>query len=376
VRAVPGEAVITIADLGEFGLIAAIAAVLPSDAGFPADILRAAGRGQTGGPRRTGDQRPAGDPGLIIGIGDDAAVVGTPDGRVVAATDLLIEGRHFRRDWSSAADIGGKAAARNLIDVAAMGARPTAILVGLAAPGDLPLDWALDLFRGMALECSIAGARIAGGDTSGAEQVMLAVTALGDLAGQAPVTRSGARPGDMLAIAGTLGSAAAGLALLTAGLAPADPPAGDPPAGDPAAAELAGLVRAHRKPDPPYAAGPQAAALGATSMIDISDGLVADLGHLAKASSVRIDVRSGQIASESVARATALLAAAKLLGTDHRQWLLAGGDDHALAATFPAQTVLPEPWTVIGTVKDGAGVTVDGRGWTARGGWEHFRANG
>jgi len=156
-------------------------------------------------------------PDLIVGVGDDAAVLRAPDGRVVATTDLMIEGRHFRRDWSSAADIGHRAAARNLADVAAMGARPTALLVGFAGPGDIGVDWVLELIRGIGTECSAVGASVAGGDTSGADAVMLAITALGDLAGRDPVTRGGARPGDVVAVAGTLGAAAAGLALLTRG---------------------------------------------------------------------------------------------------------------------------------------------------------------
>src|SRR6202034_2244308 len=148
-----GEAAITVGDLGEFGLIAAIQALLPA-----------------------GNDGP-------VGIGDDAAVVSAPDRRVVATTDLLVEGRHFRRDWSGAFDIGAKAAAQNLADVAAMGASPTALLVGLATPGDLALTWAQDLVLGLADECTRAGAHIVGGDVSGADSVMLAITALGDLAG-------------------------------------------------------------------------------------------------------------------------------------------------------------------------------------------------
>ena len=179
----------TVGDLGEFGLIAAIAAGLPRG-------------GRT-----------------VIGIGDDAAVLATPDGRVVATTDLLVEGRHFRRDWSAPADIGGKAAARNLADVAAMGAIPVALLVGLATPGDLPVAWAQDLVSGITAECARTGATVVGGDVSSADTIMLAVTALGDLAGSEPVTRAGARPGDLLAVTGVLGHSAAGLALLGAGLA-------------------------------------------------------------------------------------------------------------------------------------------------------------
>ena len=130
----------------------------------------------------------------MIGPGDDAAVISAPDGRVVASTDLLVEGRHFRRDWSSAFDIGVKAAAQNLADIAAMGASPTALLVGFAAPGDLAVAWAEDLVRGLVAECARAGAAVAGGDVSSADSVILGITALGDLAGREPVTRTGHGP--------------------------------------------------------------------------------------------------------------------------------------------------------------------------------------
>ena len=153
-------------------------------------------------------------------------MIRAPDQRVVATTDLLVEGRHFRRDWSGAFDIGGKAAAQNLADVAAMGASPTALLVGFAAPGDLLVTWAEDLVRGLAQECARAGASVVGGDVSSADSVVLAITALGDLDGREPVTRAGARAGDRLAIAGQTGRSAAGLALLEAGLAGVPGPAG------------------------------------------------------------------------------------------------------------------------------------------------------
>ena len=318
---------ITVADLGEFGLIAAIAALLPASSA----------------------------PG--VGIGDDAAVVCAPDGRVVATTDLLVEGRHFRRDWSGAADIGVKAAAQNLADVAAMGASPTALLLGFAAPGDLPVAWVEDLIRGLAGECARAGASVVGGDVSGADSVMIAVTALGDLGGRDPVTRSGARPGDRLAVAGRPGRSAAGLALLEAR-----------PAGAPGTAgEFAGLVASHRRPQPPYACGPEAAVLGATSMIDISDGLVADLGHVAEASGVRLDVETARLPGDPELRA-----AAAALGADWQRWALTGGEDHALAATFPPETDLPGHWVVIGTARRGHGVTVDSRPADGLRGWDHF----
>jgi len=305
---------------------------------------------------------------------------------VVATTDLLVEGRHFRRDWSSAFDVGCKAAAQNLADVAAMGASPTALLVGFATPGDLPVTWAQDLARGIAEECGRAGAHVAGGDISSADSIMIAITALGDLGGREPVTRGGARPGNLLAVAGRLGRSAAGLALLEAGHNGRDvrdgrdgcaelgheesghPGAGAAPAGDPGAPGwLAGLLADHRRPRPPYPCGPEAADLGATSMIDISDGLLADLNHVAGASRVLIDVETARLPTDP-----ALRAAAGELGTDWLRWVLTGGEDHALAATFPAGTGLPGHWSVIGNVREGFGVTVDSRSAEGRGGWEHF----
>ncbi len=159
-----------------------------------------------------------------------------------------------------------------------MGAVPVALLVGFAVPADVPVAWAQDLVSGIAAECARTGATIVGGDVSGADTIMLAVTALGDLAGREPVTRGGARPGDVLAVAGVLGHSAAGLALLVAGLA-----------------EPAALVAAYRWPRPLYQAGPEAAAIGATSMIDVSDGLVADVGHVAQASGVLIDIDTARL---------------------------------------------------------------------------------
>jgi len=269
----------------------------------------------------------------------------------VATTDLLVEGRHFRRDWSGAADIGAKAAAQNLADVAAMGAVPVALLVGFAAPGDLAVSWARDLVAGLAAECARAGATVVGGDVSGAESVVLAVTALGDLAGRDPVTRAGARPGDVLAYAGVLGESAAGLALLEAGRT-----------------GPARLIAAQRRPAPPYHAGPEAAGLGATAMIDVSDGLLADAGHLARASGVQIDIGTDRFPGNP-----ALTAAATALGRPGPlDWVLTGGEDHALAATFPAGRELPGNWTVIGQVREGRGVLVNGSAVTGRAGWNHF----
>ncbi|MET8277534.1 thiamine-phosphate kinase [Micromonospora sp. NPDC005174] len=290
-------------------------------------------------------------PTTVLGPGDDAAVVAAPDGRVVACTDVLVDGRHFRRDWGSARDVGHRAAAANLADVAAMGAVPTALLVALCMPADLETSWAEELADGLAAEAATVGASVVGGDMSSSPTLTIAVTALGDLGGRAPVVRSGARPGDVLALAGRIGYAAAGLTVLSRGFR---------------TPRL--LVEAYRRPQVPYPAGPQAAQLGATSMIDVSDGLLADLGHVARASGVAIDVRRDAF---EVPRQMA--DAAQALGVDPYTWLLAGGEDHALAATFPPTVALPPPWRPVGVVTEGVGVTVDGGAYDGPRGWDHFR---
>jgi thiamine-monophosphate kinase len=286
-----------------------------------------------------------------VGPGDDAAVLRTPDGRVVATTDVLVEGRHFRRDWSSAEDVGHKAAAANLADVAAMGAVATALLVGLACPPDTSTAWLEGVAEGMADECAPLGAAVVGGDTVAAaadsSAVVLSVTALGDLQRRAPVLRSGARPGDVVALAGRLGWSACGLAVLRRGFS------------SPMA-----VVSAHRRPTPPYAAGPAAARAGATAMCDVSDGLLADAGHLATDSRVVIDLDRAALVRTCLEPPGPLQQVASALGTDPMAWVLTGGEDHALVATFPAGTLLPEGWVAIGAVLAAGGrpgVRVDGQ---------------
>jgi thiamine-monophosphate kinase len=287
----------------------------------------------------------------LLGPGDDAAVVAAPDRRVVASTDVLVEGRHFRRDWSSAADVGHRAAAANLADIAAMGANPTALLVALCVPTDLPVEWAEELAGGLSTEAARVGAAVVGGDMSSSPPLTIAVTALGDLEGREPILRSGAQPGDVVALAGRTGHAAAGYTVLSRGFR---------------TPKL--LVEAYRRPEVEYAAGPTAARLGATSMIDISDGLLQDLGHVAAASVVGIDIDRAAFEVPDQMRD-----AASALGVDPYVWLLAGGDDHALAATFPAGTQLPPGWRAVGSVHEGTGVTVDRRPWQGGTGWDHFR---
>lgn len=284
---------------------------------------------------------------VLIGPGDDAAQVAVTGGTYVVSTDLLVDNRHFRRDWSSAYDVGRKAAAANLSDIAAMGGVANALTVGFAAPGDLEAAWALEMTRGFVEEAAKVGAVLVGGDVTASDTLTIAVTALGEA--RRPVTRSGAKAGDVVAYAGRLGWAGAGFAALSRGFR------------SPRAA-----VDAHRIPEPPYAAGPQAAAAGATAMTDVSDGLLADLGHIAASSAVAIDVSAA-----SFVVGEPLSSVGQALGVDPMIFVLTGGDDYALVATFGGE--VPAGWTQIGVVSDGAGqVTVDGEPYEYPAGHVHF----
>jgi thiamine-monophosphate kinase len=313
----------TVGSSGEFGVIRAVAALTGST------------------------------PGVLIGPGDDAAVVAAPDGRVVVTTDALVEGVHFRRDWSSAYDVGRKAAAQNLADIVAMGARPTALVVAFAAPPELALAWAEDLMRGLVAEAAAVGAAVVGGDVVRAPQIVVTVTALGDLEGRAPLTRSGARPGDILVLAGATGLSAAGMVAVASGDADAT-------------ADLAAVAAAHRSPSPPYAAALALAALGATAMIDTSDGLSSELHHLAAASVVGIRVDDVPIDAR-------LAAVAQVLTGEPLRWALHGGEDHAFLATLPpgAAGRMGDIAVRIGVVTDDGVVTYRGEPLIARG-WDHF----
>lgn len=290
-------------------------------------------------------------PSTLLGPGDDAAVLAAQDGRVVVTTDVLVQGVHFRLDWSSPEQVGRKAAAVNLADVVAMGAVPTALLLGLSCPASTPTAVPAGIADGMWTEAVTVGAGVVGGDVSSAPAIVVAVTALGSLEGRAPVTRSGARPGDVVAVVGRIGWAAAGLAVLGRGFR-----------------SPGVLVDAQRVPQPPYAAGPAAARAGATSMIDVSDGLLADLAHVARASGVRIALERGAFAIPY-----RLGEIASALGADPLDWMLTGGEDHALAATFAGGTPLPEGFTAVGRVEDGdPEVLVDGEVHEGEPGWRHF----
>ncbi len=297
--------------------------------------------------------RCAQGPHVRVGPGDDAALVDVPGGSVVASVDLLLQDRHFRLDWSSAADIGHKAAAESMSDVNAMGGSPTALLVGLGCPADLDSTWVLELADGLAEEAGLVAASVVGGDLTSAPMIAISVTTLGACE-HGVVRRAGARPGDVVALAGRQGWAQAGFAVLARGFR------------SPRA-----VVEAHRRPQPPYAAGPEAARLGATSMIDVSDGFLQDLGHLASSGAVAIDVERDRLEVPEPLRAVGAA-----MGIEPTHLVLTGGDDYGLVATFPAGTELPASWREVGRVRaDGEPgvVTVDGEPYADAAGHQHFR---
>lgn len=290
----------------------------------------------------------------ILGPGDDAAVVAAPSGSVVATTDTLVHGPDFRLAWSSGYDLGWKSAAVNLADVAAMGARPTGLLVALAVPRDMRISFVEHLADGFRAACEALapGCAVVGGDLTVSDVLTVAVTALGDLEGRAAVTRSGARPGDVVAVAGELGHAAHGLAVLFGRFREGDTPV--PVDTAKLADGESAAVAAQLRPAPPVGLGPIAAVAGATAMMDVSDGLALDAGRMADASEVTIDLTGAALGADA-GRA------------------LAGGEDHALLAAFPPD-ILPPGFRAIGTVRarGAAGVLCDGEPVDALG-WDPYR---
>lgn len=292
----------------------------------------------------------------LIGPGDDAAVLAAPDGRYVVTTDTMVHGPDFRLAWSTPHDLGWKAAATNLSDVAAMGARPAALVVAVAAPPETEVSLLEGLADGLREACHelAPGCGVVGGDLSVSATLMIAVTAFGDLEGRDAVLRSGARPGDVVAVSvgagGALGLAAEGLALLF------DRAVDE--SGVPDADSALSLRHVHRAsieaqltPRPPLADGIAAARAGASSMLDLSDGLAIDARRIADASGVALYLDSAAVGSPGA---------------------LVGGEDHALLATFPDGTALPGGFRRIGEVRAGAGLHVDGREYSERGGWDPY----
>ncbi|WP_199278320.1 thiamine-phosphate kinase [Arthrobacter sp. CAN_A2] len=314
---------------------------------------------------------------VLLGPGDDAAILAAPDGRTVISIDTLVEDHDFRLlrpngHRTTGYDVGWKCAAQNLSDINAMGGRTTSLVVSLTLPPTTPVDWVEALADGLTAaihELGATGCGVVGGDLGAGAQLVVTAAVTGTLDGREPVLRSGAKVGDTVAVAGTLGRAAAGLALLEDGrLIGDDRPTGDlGPLGDVGSLGEE-LVAAQLRPRPPLAAGPAAAIAGASAMLDISDGLIRDAGRIATASGVGLDLDPAALKPF----AAVLEDTGALLGVDAMEWVLGGGEDHGLLATFPQGVLLPAGFTAVGSVMPGQPlVTLASRAAALRG-WDHF----
>jgi len=311
----PDESTLTLRELGERGVLQRILPLLPGSAG------------------------------LIVGPGDDSAVVELSSTQVVTSCDMMVE-EH----------VGHKAMTSNLADIAAMGARPIGVIVALAAPPDTPVRLVAGIARGIAqgLERLAPGVGVLGGDLSTSSALTLSVTVIGDMEGRSPVLRSGAKPGDIVAVSGQPGQSERGFRLL-----------------EQATLDDGGVLSAARRnqlvshPDVAHHLapltdldlGPQAADAGAHALMDVSDGLALDATRLAEASSVIIDFTQHAVVDEA--------------------WLV-GGEDHGFLATFPPDTTIPQGFVSVGVVRpldgDGPRALVGGAPITAPTmGWDPYR---
>ena len=295
----------------------------------------------------------------IVGPGDDSAVVAAPDSRFTVTTDTMVEGHDFKLEWSSGYDLGYKAIASNVADVAAMGAKPTSLVVALICRPSTEIEWLESFADGLREGCLALApaAAVVGGDLTIADTTVIAVTAHGDLEGREPVLRSGAQVGDIVAVAGTLGKAAAGLALLQSGSSDAISAYDD-------------LVNFQRRPQPPIASGVSASVAGATSMLDLSDGLSRDAARIAKASNVTVSLNRRDLQGFEAM----LEEAARAIEANPFDWVLDGGEDHSLLATFAAGTTIPREFKPIGEIvtRTNHDVLLD-LAPVAEGGWDSVR---
>lgn len=297
-------------------------------------------------------------PEVRVGVGDDAAVLAPTAGELVITTDALVEHVHFELGSASARDLGYKAIVVNVSDVAAMGASPRAAVCQLSLPRGVDAAWVMELFGGMREACDEYALWLVGGNLSRASEVEIVVTVTGEVAPGRAVLRSGARPGDRIVVTGDLGASAAGLRL-----------SGERSIADD---EQRALIRRSSRPTARVAEAAALVRAGATSMIDVSDGLALDLSRLCRASGLgaSIDLDAVPVASG------ATLAEA-----------LGGGEDYELLATLPSGEAMEQarrelkeglgvPLTEIGTTVEGDGVLAVGTDGVERPleatGWDHF----
>lgn len=273
---------------------------------------------------------------VVVGPGDDAAVINLNGNLLAISTDMVVENVHFKRNWLTPEELGRRVVAQNFADIVAMSATPIGITASVSAPESTEAKWFEEVAGGMQAECLLVGASVLGGDLSTSQEITISVTALGILHNP-PVLRSGAKPGQFVAIAGTLGYSAAGLKCLETGHSSPKK-----------------YVENFRVPKPPYQAGMRAGA--ARAMIDISDGLLSDALHIATASRVQIHVMSDALKPEQDLRDLAFA-----LSHDASDWMLNGGEEHSLLAVFDEGTTLPAGFRPIGRTQEGEpGVFLDG----------------
>ena len=277
---------------------------------------------------------------LVVPNGDDGAVF-TSEKQVVACADVAVEGVHFKPEWSSLFEVGRKITAANLADICAMGGWPNFLLVTVVLP-EKYLSGALDLAKGIAQEADLVGAQVIGGDLSSGTELSISITALGETT--KPLLRFGAKAGDSLYVSSLPGLSAAGLFLLNS--------------GKEIGTKLARkAVLQHKAPTIEYQKYRNIFAK-LNCAIDVSDGLVSDAAHLAKASNVRIDLNSRILSSSELK---------ELDAANYLDWVLNGGEDHVLLGT---STEVAPGFIEIGNVLEGSGVTLDGKEITA-GGFAH-----
>jgi thiamine-monophosphate kinase len=361
---------------------------VPPDRSRPARHRpRVADLGEVGLLTRIAGHIGAADRRVVLGIGDDAAALQVGGNVLVLLTaDALVQDVHFRLGTSGPADIGWKALAVNASDIAAMGGRPTHAMVSLMLPDELEAVWVDALYDGLLEMASTAGAAVVGGNLARAPLIIVDVALLGEVEPAHLVRRDGARPGDLVAVTGTLGRAAAGLVALPSGAerqdgrAPRRAPRAALAHVDPAL--VARAVDAQRRPEPRLAAGAALAASGAVhAMIDLSDGLALDLWRICEASNVGVRLDARRLPIDPC-----VTAIARVADRDPFEMAVSGGEDYELLFAADAAEAgrlvdyltveTGVPATIIGRIEPasaGCTIVADGRSRPLQpGGWTHF----
>ena len=286
------------------------------------------------------------NPAVLVGIGDDAAILERPENHIVVTTDMAVEDVHFKVNWSSAEEIGRKVAAANLADIYAMGGKPKYLTVAMSATGNEEFEWMLGIARGIAHEAQIVGAQVVGGDLAKGEKIVISITAIGEC--EKMILRSGARVGDSIYLTTLPGWSAAGLMALQKNI-------------QGGAVDFA--ISEHRAPSVDYDNAEQIA-IGANSLCDISDSLMIQAEQMANASGVEFEIDGELLKAHP--EFEELLQVAELLDVSVFDLILSGGEDHVFLATGRALKGFE-----IGKVRTGSGIRLTHLA-TPQPGWQHF----